>query len=269
MNRPRRGPESGFTFIEFSIVVVIVVFLLGGLVAPLASQLALRDNKSTTTQLENIKNLLVSFALANGRLPCPDSIGGAGWEDATCDLLTEGYLPWATLGAPWSTSDAWGKRFRYRVESSYTGRIPTPALTTNGIVVELESGIPLTDVDPNGAVAVVFSCGKNGLPDGKNDRDGVTNASDDCSNPGTPDAYFGTYVQNAFANPDFDDLLVVVSNSVLMGRLGATRNIPPTAGGGGGAKVTLCHNGTVTVSLSPTAAAQHYAVHGDTPGACP
>ena len=250
--------------------VAIVAVILGGVLLPVSVQTHLQDNKSTERELEEIQKALVNFATAHQRLPCPDSIGDDGVEDPGCTLLTEGYLPWLTLGGV-GKSDAWGNRFRYRVEDTFAVNIPATPSTTNGLVVELRSGQGLTAGDPTAPAAIIFSCGKNGVPDAKNDLDGTLNNSTDCANPGAPDADYGTYVQDALDYGAFDDLLVWQSKFIVVERLVKTGQWSSQGGSssGAGGGNTICHFGMVTLTLPPPAAQAHINVHGDAVGPCP
>ncbi len=252
--------------------VAIATVVLGGVLLPVSVQTHLRDDKSTERELEEIQRALVDFATAHQRLPCPDSIGDDGVEDPGCTLLTEGYLPWLTLGGV-GKSDAWGNRFRYRVEDTFTVNIPATPSTTNGLAVELRSGQGLTAGDPTAPAAIIFSCGKNGVPDAKNDLDGTLNNSTDCANPGVPNADYGTYVQDALAYGTFDDLLVWQAKYILIAQMVKTGQWSSQGGssgsGGGGGGDTICHMGRLTLTLPTPAAQTHINVHGDTVGPCP
>ena len=131
--RPFR--HKGFTLVELAIVLVIVALLIGGMLVPLAAQRDLQNTSETQKQLLDIKDALLGFAAANGRLPCPDTdtdptAAGYGLEEATCtaSLTEEGYLPWKTLGV--NPLDSWGSQratstsprigdWRYRVDRNF------------------------------------------------------------------------------------------------------------------------------------------------------
>jgi len=130
---------GGFTLTELAIALLIVSLLLTGLMYTLAAQTEQRNRTETLRRLDEAKELLLAFAVVNGRLPCParsNSSGaevrnaagecknGAGLEDyyggVLSDGTTGGLLPAAAIGfAPVDASgfalDAWGNRIRYAI----------------------------------------------------------------------------------------------------------------------------------------------------------
>ena len=112
--------QAGFTLVEMAMVLLIIGLLLGGLFPTLSTQMDIQRVNETKRQLEDIKEALVGFAVAKGRLPCPaDGTAADGNElvtGTTC-TLTKGVLPWSTLGVP--ETDGWGRRFTYRVAANF------------------------------------------------------------------------------------------------------------------------------------------------------
>ena len=86
------------------------------------------DQQALTQQrLLALRQALVNFASANGRLPCPAS-GAQDTGDAVPNLQTvactnpNGTVPWTTLGLPRDAAlDAWGRKVSYRVFAGATG----------------------------------------------------------------------------------------------------------------------------------------------------
>lgn len=155
----RRLPRgiAGFTLAEMALALIVLALALGGLMAPLGLQQEARYRADATRALNDIREALLGFAAANGRLPCPaqanlpSSHALAGQEAATgagaalgcactsatsgiasqgstaCDAsiaanTVGGVLPWATLGLP--ETDPWGNRYTYRVTTFFARGIP-------------------------------------------------------------------------------------------------------------------------------------------------
>lgn len=143
--------SHGFTLVEMAMVLAIVALLLTGLVPTISSQIEQRKISETKSQLQEIQQALIGFALINGRLPCPAQASLAtGAADAglearvgnTCACVTAGggvakatgvacdngqfdsvtgVLPWVTLGI--SETDAWNRRFTYQVTTHFADDI--------------------------------------------------------------------------------------------------------------------------------------------------
>jgi prepilin-type N-terminal cleavage/methylation domain-containing protein len=135
---------GGFTLTELAIAMVIVGLLMGSMMFTLSAQHDRLDAEETHRRLERARELVLAFAVANGRLPCParykdaannsaglemrDSTTGkctsGGVDDYYGGTLSNGYagglLPAATIGFSNVDSygfavDAWQNRIRYAV----------------------------------------------------------------------------------------------------------------------------------------------------------
>jgi prepilin-type N-terminal cleavage/methylation domain-containing protein len=135
-----RARLAGFSLLEMAVVLVIVGLLLGGLLTSMSAMQARRHEETTRHQLDDIREALIVFAVVNRRLPCPadpatpDTVAGAGLERtptaAGCTGGILGVLPWATLGLP--QTDAWGRRFTYRVSATFARTAPAITLASTG-----------------------------------------------------------------------------------------------------------------------------------------
>jgi len=234
----------GFSLIEVAIAVFVITLLLGGILVPLATQVELRKISETHKALDEIRDALLGFALANGYLPCPDktTAAGAGTQNdgqedvsaGTC-VAPEGNLPWVTLGA--GISDVWGNRFRFRVYGTFAQRAPsTPFnISTLGNPNPLQvcttgaCTISLTN-SSDGPPAVILSHGKNGF--------GARNATTNAANPAPAgadelentdgDTTFVSRAQSATGSGagEFDDVVTWLSRNVLLNRMVAAGKLP-------------------------------------------
>ncbi len=82
-NRLIQMRSNGFTLIEMAVVLLIIGLLLGGVLAPLSTQIDNDRRKETSNTLKQISDALLGYAVANVRLPCPDT-NGDGLEDTPC-----------------------------------------------------------------------------------------------------------------------------------------------------------------------------------------
>ncbi|HYL91268.1 MAG TPA: prepilin-type N-terminal cleavage/methylation domain-containing protein [Burkholderiales bacterium] len=146
--------QRGFTLVEVAVVVTIVAFLLVSLMFTFSAQVDQRNIDETRRRLEQARELVLSFAIVNGRLPCParwtSSVSNSGGLESfcpaaatsststcvgtetttvqthgTCSNFYDGYLPAASIGyTPSDQSgyalDAWGNRIRYAVARTNT-----------------------------------------------------------------------------------------------------------------------------------------------------
>ena len=110
-----RVPERGFSLVELAVVMTVVAFLLGGLMLTLSAQTEQRNFEETRRRLEQARELVLAFAIVNGRLPCPARSTSAGAEVRISDTD----LTAANRG---KCQDAGG------VQDYYGGTLPGPAI---------------------------------------------------------------------------------------------------------------------------------------------
>ena len=133
MKRTTTVSERGFTLIELAIVLLILGALLAGILIPFTTQVELRRVGETQKTLLDIREALIGFAAANGRLPCPASVTSNGQEsfvapggnenNGMCSNFFNGFVPGAVLGIGPSDGagyviDAWNNRIRYAVSNA-------------------------------------------------------------------------------------------------------------------------------------------------------
>jgi prepilin-type N-terminal cleavage/methylation domain-containing protein len=223
-----RRAQRGFSLIELAVAVLVIALLLGSILVPLGTQVEQRRISDSRRALEEIREALIGFAIINGRLPCPDtdsdpSAAGYGLEEAACsaDPVTEGYLPWKTLGV--AEMDAWGIRrtvaasprigdWRYRVDRNFavTFTLAT-AFGADALTVRDSTGNALTSTSER-PVAIIFSAGANTTADGQN---ALTSF----------EATSGIY-QADVPSATFDDILIWISRPILFNRMVAAARLP-------------------------------------------
>ncbi|HXZ53926.1 MAG TPA: type II secretion system protein [Burkholderiales bacterium] len=134
MTSRRTHRSSGFTLAELAVALAIIALLLFGAMVPFSTQVDLRNIAETQRSMDSIREAILGFALANGRLPCPadgniafgsPNAGVERFDGTNCVAALGsgafGVVPWATLGTP--ETDAWGRRFAYRVSPAFADAI--------------------------------------------------------------------------------------------------------------------------------------------------
>jgi prepilin-type N-terminal cleavage/methylation domain-containing protein len=227
--------QQGFSLVELTVVLVIVALLSGGLMFGLSAQREAAALQDARRQLDAVKEALLGFAMANGRLPCPanpslaTSIANAGEEDkdktnpnAPCNR-EYGVLPWVDLGV--SETDPWGQRLTYFASSTFTA--PTAGAQASFTMTTSTSGLANIQNIPGKTVAielatVVVSHGPNGSgayrPDGSKIADGV---GGELENSNATQIFVADT-----PTPAFDDQLAWISPHLLKSRLVAVGKLP-------------------------------------------
>ena len=242
--------ERGVSLVELAIGLLVLSLVIGGLLVPLATQVEQNRVAQAQRQLEEIREALIGFALANGRLPCPASPTSNGLESPAggglCTHPHTGFVPAVTLGLsqidaqgyavdPWSLEQ---NRVRYAVTSSNGNAFTTagagsmravglPALAPALRVCSTGAGATPTDCASGttlaaNAVAVIYSLGPNAATGGT--------STDEAQNPNpnsaNADAVFVSRVRGSTAIAEFDDLVTWLSPNVLYARMVAAGQLP-------------------------------------------
>jgi prepilin-type N-terminal cleavage/methylation domain-containing protein len=225
MHRPaptdQHSDARGFTLLEMAIVLVIVGFLLSGMLGGMSALQAVQREEGTRRQLDEMRNALITFATINRRLPCPaapataETVPGAGLERAPtaagCTGGAAGAFPWATLGL--QQTDAWGRRFSYRVTPAFARLAPAINMGSVGDnTVQNLAAVSLASQVP----AVIVSHGQDGA--GSRNRLGaLTGAGSNAAQQENSDA--DTIFVSDIASGGFDDLTVWLPLTTLLGRM--------------------------------------------------
>jgi len=223
-------PNAGFTLIEMAIVLLIVTLLLGGLLAPLAMQAEQRKVAETQRALDEIKEALIGFSIANGRLPRPAVSNAEGGEGPACanEKACSGFIPWATLAVP--KLDGWGKIFIYSVTPAFANGPITFATTATKTVKTRDAAGQLVTLAVS-APAVIISQGKSNWGAGDSGNaladTSSTNIDEDTNNTATVIFVSRTQTDNTTATGgEFDDMATWLSANILFNRLVAAGKLP-------------------------------------------
>ena len=235
---PSKRPEQGFSLIEMAVVLFVITLLIGSLLVPLGTQVEQRQISETEKALNEVREALLGFAVANGYLPCPDT-GTNGLENfagtGLCTTITAnvacGRLPFATLGV--ANADVWGNRFTYCVNELFARRGPatTFTLTTAGSDINICTTAACGTAISTSAVLAVVSHGKNGF--------GAINLGTGAQNPAAPHVdeqenydnndrfiVWRTRTGSGATGGEFDDIVVWLPRFTLFNRMVAAAKLP-------------------------------------------
>ena len=219
-------------------MLLIVTLLLAGALVPLASQIEQKRISDTQKVVDDAKEALLGFSVANRRLPCPDKTSGAtngvndtpndGIEDYNTSganngrcITKEGNLPWSTLGTV--SGDAWGRPLHYRVTQSFSDQPPlsTFSLSSSG---DIRICAMAACAAPANLPAVILSYGKNG---GETLTCPNAARADECENQNSDTTFVSrTITQAGTTAGEFDDQVVWISANVLFNRMVVAGRLP-------------------------------------------
>lgn len=255
MMRTRAARQCrGFTLTELAVVFFIVALLMGTAMYTLSAQTEQRNFEETQRRLQAARELVLAFAVANGRLPCPGTAtGDEGFSAAfTCTSPWGGFLPGRAIGfqivdANGFALDAWQNRLRYAVSSNTVPLVNCAISSTqphfthpanmraNGVTCQpgdlvicnrspgvvtanaCDAGTNVTN--QNTVVAIIFSTGKNGATGGTSLNEARNLDNNRLFVSRTPDPV-------GAAGGEFDDQMVWIPVGELYGKLVAAGLLP-------------------------------------------
>jgi len=236
LTKPNFRQHNGFSLLEMAIVLAIVGLLLAGLLPTLSGQMDQQRRNETEDQLNEIKEALIGYALINGRLPCPATSASGGAESpvggGTCSTQYNGYLPAVTLGLSSIDSegfaiDPWGNRIRYAVTSTDSNAYTTSMSNTGisnlspDLVVCSTASASASDCSASTqrltttAPVVIYSTGAK-----------LGTGTDESENPNPNNTDNDRVFVSHTPNSEFDDIVVWLSNNVLINRMVTAGKLP-------------------------------------------
>lgn len=249
--------EAGFTLLELLVVLAVAGVLAAALAVPLATQVQMRRVEEARRMLEEAREALLGFAVANARLPCPAHAASRGQEafdaggDASngrCADFHSGLLPAAALGLspldregfardPWQGE---ANRIRYAVHGGELNGVSHPLTRANGMQMATLSALGAAPhylfVCASGTTAAPGNCGPAAnqltrraafvlLSLGANASIPPPAGSDEARNL-DGDAAFVSHEASVLAGREFDDLLDWGAIHLLAGRMVAAGRLP-------------------------------------------
>jgi prepilin-type N-terminal cleavage/methylation domain-containing protein len=169
----------GFTLLELSIVLTLIGVVLTVGLTVLTAGLQASQYNATVTRMDAIEKAILSYAIANNRIPCPTDLtlttssasygfeagataGGTGTGECVTSMTPaanfkassgaeEGGVPTRALRLPDDYMyDGWGRKFRYAVDPTYTksSALPIAASCGSGFIPDASA---ITVNDASGA----------------------------------------------------------------------------------------------------------------------
>jgi prepilin-type N-terminal cleavage/methylation domain-containing protein len=247
-----RSRSRGFTLTELAVVFAIISLLLAAGLFTLSAQADQRNFDETRRRLEAARELLLGFAIVNGRLPCPATGASAGAEAITtppnCDATYGGFLPAQAIGfqvvdTAGFAVDAWGNRLRYAIASTAPTCSAAPTtphftnaanLRANGItcqpndlvVCQSATGITATTCGAAAPVTNQTTLAAIVLAPGKNGALGTAGIDEAANTNGDRVFVWHTPSPVGAPNGEFDDQITWITVGELYGKLISASVLP-------------------------------------------
>lgn len=243
-------PNKGFSLVEMAIVLAIVALLLGSLLPTISSQIEQQRRNETRKYMDEVRDTLLGYAVANGRLPCPDTTSDGVEDIATAVIINDvpaigqstkkfscsaslgvGQIPYNTLGV--SPRDSYNSTLIFAVTPVFGERNEVYSATNGGGTLLSSSSFNLnsagtihvctTAATPTTnpctadltsiATAIIVSRGANWATPTLGDETENTDGDTD-------------FVSHDFVQNGFDDLVVWLSPNTLFNRMVAAGKLP-------------------------------------------
>lgn len=225
---------KGFSLIEMALVLVLIGLLLGGLVGPVGLAMEQAKRSDAARQLQQIREALLGFAAARGRLPCPVNESGALPVLCAGTPTNHGFVSARELGLDGPVDEAgrlldpWGHPFRYSVTTSdggaFTAVDPARQMRAVGMAVlaprlfvcGAAAGCTWGSAKVKSVPAIFYSTGRSGSD---------TSSPDEVENLDGNDGF----VEHAFSElpgGGFDDIVAWLSPNVLYAKMIAAGQLP-------------------------------------------
>lgn len=126
--------QKAFTLVEMAVVLIIIGLVITGLLSSLTAQVEQQKLNETRVTVNNIKESLLGYAMANGRFPCPAVAPASGVT------AVEVFAP-SSLPVGDATNGKCATFFNVNVPSFFTGYVPSVTLglsptDTSGYVMD-------------------------------------------------------------------------------------------------------------------------------------
>ena len=201
--------QTGFTFIEIAIVMVIIGLLAGGGVSLMGMLTKRKARNETLDYLKQTKQAIVSYANIHGKLPWADTDGDGNGNNGA----SSGTLPYLNLEV--RPSDPYKRVLKYEINNNLGTDRPT---SCNALKAGLSSGPRIIDADgtatPFYVAAILISSGPMDLDSDGDIFDAITSGTHQGDNTdGAPN-----YLRHP-PTDTFDDLVIYIGGNELYGNL--------------------------------------------------
>lgn len=112
---------TGFTLVELAVAIAITGALSAGVLGVVSLSTQRANHVEAERTIHKVEDALITYARANGRLPCPDTTGtetaiGDGLQNCASPEAS-GQLPYRTIGLPNPPLDPWQRPLVYAVDT--------------------------------------------------------------------------------------------------------------------------------------------------------